>query len=807
MKRRFGRIARSGLPALTALCLLGAPTLLRAQEETTQEDEAEDEGASYEDVITEEAISSVGLFSTHMIGEDLFFEVPLDLLGREILVVTRQARVPDGVGYGGSKANTSTVRWERMRDRMLLRLVSHNNTASEEAPVSGAVRNSNFEPIVASFDIETFSDDSSSVVIEATSLFTSDVRLMGLPSFTRERLGVRSVDRDRSYIVRAAAYPRNVEVRRVLTYVATEAPSSSSASNTVSLEMNHSMLLLPDEPMQPRLCDERVGYFSTQSIDYGIDAQRAESRCFVTRWRLEPSDTAAFLRGELVDPVKPIVYYIDPATPPKWAPYLKQGVEDWQAAFERAGFSNAIVARDAPADDPDWSPEDARYSVIRYLASPVQNASGPHVHDPRTGEILESDIQWYHNVMNLLRNWFFVQTAAVNEDARGVSFPDEVMGELIRFVSAHEVGHTIGLPHNMQSSSAYSVEQLRTRFVCEMGVSPSIMDYARFNYVAQPGDDTCLLPLVGPYDLFSVEWGYRSFPGEDEESEQEALRRMVEEKQRDPVYRFSSPNGMDPSALTEAIGDDAVAASDYGVANLKRIVRNLREWSSEPGEDYSQLQELYGNVVSQWTRYTGHVAANLGGVVRTRKRQGQDGPQYEMVPERMQRRAMDYINRQVFETPEWLLDADILDRFQPAGTLELVQGRQAGALRQLLNVDRMARLVEQEAFHGDDAYRLGEMLRDLRAGVWTELERGEAPDPYRRNLQRAWIARMEELLEDEDAQATDAAAFARGELDWLASSLESALDSAPSEAARLHYADAMARSRKALRAGESSGVP
>ncbi len=774
------------------LAALSPPSPLLQEQEEAADEEAPDTTTSYADVITGDAITSEGLFDAHMIDGDLFYEIPLDMIDREMLLLTRVARTPDGVGYGGSKVNTSTVRWEHDGDRVRLRLVSYDNVADDTTAIVGAVRNSNFEPIIMAFDVEVMNEDSTALVVDVTDLFTEDITLLGLQKGRRQAYGVRRVDGDRTYVVRATAFPTNVEVRRVLTYDATDAPSNGQ-SNTLSMEMHHSMLLLPDDPMEPRLCDERVGYFSTSKIDYGIDEQRAVTRCLITRWRLEPSDPEAYARGELVDPVKPIVYYIDPATPPKWVPYLKQGVVDWQPAFEQAGFSNAIIAADAPTDDPDWSPEDARYSVIRYLASPIQNASGPHVHDPRTGEILESDIQWYHNVMNLLRNWFFVQTAPANEDARGIEFDDEVMGELIRFVSAHEVGHTIGLPHNMQSSAYYAVEDLRTRFVCEMGVSPSIMDYARFNYVAQPGDDTCYMPLVGPYDKFSIEWGYTHFPGKDRLTEREDLRAMVAEVQEDPIYRFSSPTGFDPSALTEAIGDDAMRASDYGVENLKRIIDNLTDWTRQDGEDYSQLQELYNNVVGQWGRYTGHVVANLGGVVHTRKRQGQDGVPYAMVDRDRQQRAMQYLNRQVFATPDWLLEADILDRFQGTGAVELVRTRQSQALNQVLNVPRMKRIVEQEAFHGSDAYSLGEMLDDLRAGVWSEVSSGRATDAYRRNLQRAWLARMSELMEDEEAMQSDVVPFARGQLGMLRGELAAASGGTSHRATRLHFEDAIAR--------------
>ncbi len=772
----------------------------------------------YDKVVTKEAVSDSGLFIVHKVDSKFLYEIPDSLFEREMLMVTRIAKTANGIGFGGGKQNEQVLRWQKKDKKVILRVVSYNVSAADSLPVYEAVVNSNFEPVLYTFPIKAFSKDSSRTVVDVTELFEKDVKALGFPNNARTRYKITRLEENLSYIESIKSYPLNIETRHVKTYAANEPPSNSS-TGTISLEFNNSMVLLPKEPMRRRYFDERVGWFTSSTTDYGLEVQKSKTIDFLDRWRLEvkDEDIEKFKSGELVEPKKQIVYYIDRATPLKWRPYIKQGIEDWQVAFEAAGFKNAIIAKDPPTvqEDPDWSPEDVRFSVVRYLASPVQNASGPHVSDPRSGEILESDINWYHNVMSLLRGWFFVQTAAINPNAQRPEFKDEIMGRLIRFVSSHEVGHTLGLPHNMGSSVAYPVEKLRdAEFTQKYGTAPSIMDYARFNYVAQPGDEgVALMPDIGVYDKYAISWGYRPIlDAPTAEAEKATLNKWIMEHAGDPMYRFGQQQGgdvVDPSSQTEDLGDDAMLASSYGIKNLKRIVPKLIEYTTEPGEDYSDLDEMYGHVISQFNRYMGHVSNNIGGVYEIYKTTDQEGAVYTPVPKEKQLEALTFINENLFDTPEWLLDNNIFGRIEFSGSVERVRKLQERTLNNILSLGKMARIIENETMNGKTAYTLPDMMSDLRDGVWSELKSGESIDTYRRNLQRAHIDRLKYLMTAENQEQrsgsryvkstavntsqSDIRSVARAELNSLQSEIRSGLRRSSDQMSRIHLQDANER--------------
>ncbi len=797
-----------------ALAFIGFSADIQAQKKKNKKGDDKEQAApkkkknglkGYREVITDEAISDEGLITSHQVGDDFYFEIPSNLLEKEILIVSRIAGHVKGLNFGGAGMKSrpqQVIRFQKMGGKILMRSVSYNNIANEDEPIYTSVKNNNFEPIIESFSLETMKEDSSAYVIKVTDFFASDIPMIGgLRDAERKRFKIKGIDKSRSLITSVKSFPENVEVRHILTYKGDELPANG-LTETLSIEMNQSMILLPENPMVPRYHDERVGFFSLRQVDYSSDEQKAATRRLITRWRLEPKDWDAYNSGELVEPVKPIVYYIDPATPEKWRKYIKQGVDDWQVAFEAAGFKNAIMGKYAPTkeEDPEWSPEDVRYSVIRYIATDIQNAQGPHVHDPRTGEILESDILWYHNVMNLLRNWYFIQTAAVNPEAQKTKFDDELMGELIRFVSAHEVGHTLGYPHNMGSSPAYTVDQLRDKaFTDTHGVAPSIMDYARFNYVAQPEDGiTNFFPRIGEYDLWVTQYGYKPIANVNSpDDEEDTLNAWIKEKSDDLLYRYGRQRRIpvDPTAQTEDIGHDSMIASELGIKNLKRILDKLMEWSTEDGENYDDLRELYLNVVGQFNRYTGHVVSNVGGVYEYYKTADQDGAIYTHVDEVKQKRAVAFLNEQLFATPNWLVDAEILGRIQQDGLVDRMRAIQVRILNRLTMEEMLMRMVENEALNGDNAYTLTELFSDMRRGIWGELYNGRRIDTYRRNLQKEHVDRLGELLnlEEEKYANSDIPSIARATLTRLERDLRSGLSRQSDATSRFHLQDTQKR--------------
>lgn len=809
------------------MAVAAAPPAVAAQDTTRQAAvPGEPQPRPYNRIITAEARTRDGLFKTHRVGSRLYFEIPRLRLGQELLLVTRAARVPVNAGYGGQQVGQSRiVRWDRREHRVLLRNVSYETVADSTNPIYRAVRNSNEDAILAAFNIEAYGADSAPV-IDVTRLYTSPPSEIGAgPAFRG------APDAGRSFVERVLAFPRNVEVEATLTFPAptavAPAPASPNAATTPTntVGMHWSMVQLPDHPMMARLGDKRTGFFTIENLDYSRPEQRSQQRTYAIRWRLEKKDPSAAIS----DPVKPIEYYVDPATPTWLVPWVKKGIEDWQPAFEAAGFRRAIVARDAPSasEDPDWAPEDARYSVIRWFPSTIENAVGPNVHDPRTGEIIESDIYMYHNIMNLQRTWYFAQVGHLDPRARLWPFPDSLMGRLVEFVVAHEVGHTLGLQHDQKGSSTYPVDSVRSRtWVHTMGHSPSIMDYSRFNYTAQPEDNielADLIPRIGPYDKWTIHWGYAPIPSaRTPDDEWPTLDRWSREQDATPWYRFnmSDSRGADPGDHTEAVGDaDPVKATGWGMRSIRQIIPLLVPATVHNGQDYDDLDLMYGRLIGQWGTELRHVVIVVGGANAQEKYAGQDGPRYLPWSRARQKEAVTFLNQNAFATPNFFLQPDILRRIEVEGAIRRINQQQASVLSGLFNDRRLERVVEfgNVDERGANAYPLSELLADVRRGIWSELSASRVTvDVVRRELQRSYLLQVAAKINPTPptlpaglpaafaalfapARATsDVRSVFRSELRRLDTDLARAIPRAANRETRAHLEDARDQIRRVL---------
>ncbi|TDE43461.1 DUF5117 domain-containing protein [Flavobacterium rhamnosiphilum] len=799
----------------------------------------------YKKVIDSTAVTQKGLIDIHKINDKYLFEIPDSLLGSEIMTITRYSKTPAGGGiFGGEEINRQVVRWEKgLNNNILLRSVTYViMSPDEDKPMAQAVKNSTSDPIIGNYDILAFKKDSTGknnagYVIDLTSTFDADVQTFSLDPIKKQLLNIQTFQKDKSFISKISSYPINTEIRSVKTFTTTPPRISTTPTpqigvnlpsgldaGVITVEMNTSMILLPKTPMRKREFDARVGYFANQYDVFEEESQKSDTKVFAVRWRLEPKseeDAQKQKRGELIEPKKPIVYYIDPATPEKWKKFIKQGIDDWQVAFENAGWKNAIRGEYWPENDPTMSLEDARFSVLRYFAAEIQNAYGPNVHDPRSGEILESHIGWYHNIMSLLRNWYLIQTAAVDPAARSKKFDDKLMGELIRFVSSHEVGHTLGLRHNMGASSATPVEKLRDKEYQEKnGHTSSIMDYARFNYVAQPEDGvTTLFPRIGDYDKWAIKWGYSYFDEAKTETEEKAkLNEMTKEAYKNNRLWFGTETSpYDPRYQTEDIGDNAMRASEYGIKNLKRILPNLLEWTKENGESYAELDNLYGALTGQFRRYMGHVTKNVGGIYDSPKTYDMTGNQFEVVPKSIQKDAVLFLNTQLFTTPKWLLDQNILSKINPESGVEAIKAMQDATLSSLLAGDRIVRLIETSSMNKNN-YSVDELVSDLKNGIFSELKGSGSIDLYRRNIQKLYVDKMIELLKPGTAMVravpvgvtygfttrrvnlaqTDLPSISRGQLNSLKNEMKLASSRMTDRMSKYHLQDLISRIGQAL---------
>lgn len=714
---------------------------------------------SYEKIVTDTATVAKGMFSVIRNGDDYYFEMPRDLLGRDMLVVNKLVRVPKelndaGVNRGINLSNRM-VRFELdpKGKRVLVREARVRPQVSSADAISQSVSDNYIDPLIAAFPVEAHNPDSTAVVIKVNPLYDGSKGTFS-DVFNEINLGGSPIS-DLSRIMNIKAFDNNVYALSELTTSVTE----PGGTVYVTVEVGSSLVLLPEKPMSGRYSTARIGYFTESNLKYADDQQRVSRENLITRWRLEPrpEDMTDYMAGRLVEPVKPIVFYLDRSTPTQWRPYIKKGILDWQKAFEMAGFKNAIQVRDLPEGE-EADEDDINYSVLTYAASRQSNAMGPSITDPRSGEIIEADIIWWHNVLDILRDWIIVQTGAVDERVRAPKLPEEVMGDAMRFVACHEVGHSLGLRHNMIASASIPTDSLRSERFTTMigGTASSIMDYARFNYVAQPGDGVkALTPNLGPYDMLAIEYGYRWYPDGNPDTEHPRLEELLSHYADNPLYRYSEAQGqrdaVDPRALSEDLGDDNIKSSRYGIANLKRIVPNIIKWTTtgDLGQNYDDASNIYGSVLGQWNRYMYHVMASIGGMYLDNTTVGNGRKTYRFVEKDRQKDAVKFLVDEAFSGTDWLFNSELNDytylvQNTPVGRIEqspsfLLTNYQSYLFWDLLNNDRLVRMLENESRNGKDAFTAIEMTDMLHNGIFKPTIQGRTPTVRERNVQKNYV--------------------------------------------------------------------
>jgi hypothetical protein len=771
----------------------------------------------YDDVITKDAKSSPGVFMVHRIDDKVFFEIPRDSLNKLMLWTIEVARGPAGMSWGGQSLGNNVIRWERRGNRIYLWKVAFQKRADGKA-VQRAVDSANMDTILSSFPVEAEGKDRTAV-IDATSMFVTDVASF---TFRRPIATATAVDDSRSYVEEVKAFPTNLEIRSLLTFRSggmgggfggtTPTPGrggrgGAGGGQSYTAVLHYSIVQLPDTPMRGRYFDSRVGYFTRSFEDYSAERGWMEQRQYINRFRLEKKDPTE----EISEPVKPIVFYLSREVPEKWRSFLKKGVEDWQPAFEKAGFKNAIICKDAPSEreDPSWDPEDARHCVIRWVADPTQNALGPHVHDPRSGEIISAHIIFWHDIVKLVQLWYFVQCGGSDSRVTHLPLSDELIGDCLRYVSCHEVGHTLGLRHNHRASQAFTVAQLRdAKFAAKHGTVASIMSYGRFNYVAQPEDKVNgYLPKLGDYDYFAIDWGYRPIARvKSPEDERATLNTWASRQLKEPWLRFGGEDGpatVDPTVLTENIGNDVFEATALGMKNLDRVMDKLVAATTRPGEDFALLEDAYRAILRHRMSWFGAVAKQVGGVVENRILGGREEPSFTRIPAEQQQKAVRFLLDYAFQTPKKLLDPAIVNRFKYAGVADEVMNQQKSLLTSLLSGRRFRLLLDAEVVNHQKTCTALQFLNDVQDGVWSEL-RTEQPvvEAVRRALQRNYLDHLKTELSPREAppaevtqpmpptpprrrrdttalatgtKGTDFRAVARSALATLASQLEMAL--------------------------------